>query len=211
MWENEGLYSFFFGGLHRCCLCDEEKVLSADGLCSKCQERIRQGVPPPPPPPLDGLAAGLAYDEYVSAAIYRFKAQEQKYLGGFLTQYMRIPSEWSGEVLVPVPLSAFRQFLRGFNQSHELALRLSATYGIPVDASLLKKSLYTADQKELGGNQRTDNLRYAFVAAPEAAGHRIILVDDVITTGATLSACAKALKNAGAAQVYAITAACVMR
>lgn len=213
MFEKEKfqLHTFLFGGLHRCCLCEREGIVGADGLCSQCRNKLRLCISPSPPPSLDGLTAGLQYDEKTASAIYRFKAREQLYLGGFFAQYMSIPSEWQGEMLVPVPLHPLREFTRGFNQSRELALYLSSAYGIPVCAPLLKKIRITADQKWLGGQERKKNLHRSFKAAPEAAGRRIILVDDVVTTGATLSACAQALKKAGAVKVYAVTAACVMR
>lgn len=209
--EKFQLHTFLFGGLHRCCLCDQEAALGAEGLCDECRKKLKLCIAPAPPPPLDGLTAGLLYNEDTSSAFYRFKAKEQLYLGGFFAQYMSIPPEWQGEMLVPVPLHPWREFTRGYNQSHELALYLSSAYGIPVCAPLLKKVRFTRDQKKLNAEERKKNLRRSFKAAPEAAGRRIILVDDVTTTGSTLSACAQALKKAGAVKVYAVTAACVMR
>lgn len=205
------LHTFLFGGLHRCCLCEKEATLGAEGLCDECRKKLRLCIAPTPPPPLDGLASGIQYNRDTASAFYRFKAKEQQYLGGFFAQYMSIPPEWQGEMLVPVPLHPWREFTRGYNQSHELALYLSSAYGIPVCAPLLKKVRFTQDQKRLNAEERKKNLRRSFKAAPEAAGRRIILVDDVITTGSTLSACAQALKKAGAVKVYAVTAACVMR
>lgn len=209
--EKFSLHTLLFGGLHRCCLCDEENALGEDGLCDDCRKKLRLCIAPAPPPPLDGLTAGIMYNEDTSSVFYRFKAKEKLYLGGFLAQFMSIPPEWQGEMLVPVPLHPWRQYTRGYNQSHELALYLSSAYGIPVCAPLLTKVRRTSDQKKLNAKERAKNLHKAFQAAPEAAGRRIILVDDVTTTGATLSACAQALKKAGAIKVYAATAACVMR
>lgn len=209
--EKFQLHTFLFGGLHRCCLCERESVIGAEGLCDVCREKLRLCIAPTPPPSLDGLTAGIQYNRHTATAFYRFKAKEQRYLGSFFAQYMSIPSQWQGEMLVPVPLHPLREITRGFNQSYELALYLSSAYGIPVCAPLLKKVRITLDQKNLSIEKRTRNLRRSFKAAPEAAGRRIILVDDVVTTGSTLSACAQALKKAGAVKVYAVTAACVMR
>lgn len=209
--EKFQLHTFLFGDLHRCCLCDQEAALGAEGLCDGCRKKLKLCVSPTPPVHLDGLTSGIQYNTDTAPAFYRFKTKEQKYLGGFFAQYMSIPPEWQGEMLVPVPLHPLREFTRGFNQSHELALYLSSTYGIPVCAPLLKKVRLTQDQKRLNAQERKKNLRQSFKAAPEAAGHRIILVDDVTTTGSTLSACAQTLKKAGAVKVYAVTAACVMR
>ena len=110
---------------------------------------------------------------------------------------------------MPVPLHPLKALSRGYNQSRELALYLSSAYGLPVCPALLKKTRLTRAQKGLSAEERQKNLENAFMAAPEAAGRRIILVDDVCTTGATLCVCAAALKKAGAARVYAAAAACV--
>lgn len=213
MWgsEDSDLYTDLFGSWHRCCLCCREEIVGEDGLCRSCREKMRLCINPTPPPPLDGFIGGLLYDHVVIPTFYRFKNRDQVYLAQFFAQYMYIPPEWRGELLVPVPLHPLRHAIRTYNQSHELALYLSSAYGIPVCAPLLKKVRPTPQQKWLSGDEREKNLRRAFKAAPEAAGRRIILVDDICTSGATLSACARVLKKAGAAKVFAVTAACVMR
>jgi ComF family protein len=113
-----------------------------------------------------------------------------------------------GEVVVPVPLHHSRLRERGFNQAADLARHL----GLPV-LSALRRVRATATQTSLPAAQRHRNVRQAFVATRRVhaiRNSRVILVDDVCTTGATLEACARALKEAGVAHVAALTAARVI-
>jgi ComF family protein len=110
--------------------------------------------------------------------------------------------------VVPVPLHASRRRHRGFNQASDLARHL----GLPV-VRALRRTRATATQTDLPAAQRHRNVRDAFVVTRRGrtlAGHVVVLVDDVSTTGATLEACARALKAAGAAEVRALTAARVV-
>lgn len=118
-------------------------------------------------------------------------------------------------LLVPVPLHLLRHMWRGFNQSWELCQLLSEHTGIPA-AQILRRRVRTRTQARLGQKARLANLRGAFAlrrqfpwaSLPDLRGRRILLVDDVLTTGATAHECAKILKrNAGAEKVVVITAA----
>ncbi len=111
---------------------------------------------------------------------------------------------------MPVPLHRSRRRQRGFNQAHELGARLDLPL---VDA--LRRTRATPSQTDLPADARHENMRNAFalrrwLAAPALAGLRIVLVDDVSTTGATLEACAEVVRAAGAADVSAVTAARVV-
>lgn len=111
----------------------------------------------------------------------------------------------SYDLIVPVPLHWSRLLKRRFNQSQLLAKSIGHAAGIPTDVSLLKRSRATPSQGTLGRKKRFTNVNKAF-AVPEKAkerlkGQSILLVDDVLTTGATVSACAAVLKAAGAARV----------
>jgi ComF family protein len=121
-------------------------------------------------------------------------------------------SEW---LLVPVPLHYIRQMKRGFNQSWELCRMLHETTGIPT-ASVLRRTRQTSTQARLHRKQRLENLRGVFAlrrslpwsTQPVLKGKKILLVDDVLTTGATAHECAKVLKReAEAEKVVVITAA----
>ncbi len=112
------------------------------------------------------------------------------------------------DLLVPVPLHPQRERERGFNQATLLARRLSQAARIPVVEHLARRQRDTRPQVGLNMHERAQNMAGAFVAdAALAAGRRIVLVDDVCTTGATLEACAAALRAAGAAEVRGLTVA----
>jgi len=109
------------------------------------------------------------------------------------------------DALVPVPLHWRRLWARRFNQSAMLAAAISAESGVPVATGLLKRVKPTAQQVGLSRTERAANVQGAFRVPPEArggvAGRRLVLVDDVLTSGATVDGCARALLRAGAANV----------
>jgi competence protein ComFC len=112
------------------------------------------------------------------------------------------------DIIVPVPLHPTRRRERGFNQASLLAELLSARISIPCKP-LLKRIRYTTTQTALDRTERIENLHNAFRLRKKAdvRGLHVLLIDDVLTTGSTLSECARVLKRAGAASVYAATAA----
>lgn len=134
-----------------------------------------------------------------------------KPLGARLAAVYR--AEWeAGEVdaVVAVPLARARQRQRGYNQALLLARELARACGLPVIERACRRVRPTAPQTGLTRAQRLENLRGAFTAGRDARlldGKRLLLVDDVFTTGATLSACARTLLSAGASEVHAITVA----
>lgn len=112
------------------------------------------------------------------------------------------------DLVCPVPLHPRKERQRGFNQSARLAERLAEALGAPCDARLLRRTRETRPQPGLTRAERERNVRDAFVAAPgtlPVEGARVLLVDDVMTTGATVSACAAALRAVGATRVWAVT------
>ena len=112
----------------------------------------------------------------------------------------------SPDLLIPVPVHPSRRRARGFNQAEELARRLSERLGIPMSAGILFRIRKTSPQKSLTPAERLQNLEHAFSARPHPKeARRILLVDDIYTTGATMEACARALKKNGAQEVYFVT------
>lgn len=113
------------------------------------------------------------------------------------------------DLLIPVPIHPLRLLKRRYNQSALLCKYLSAKSGIAVDYTSLVRALNTVPQVQLSGNARRNNLKHAFaVAAPQnIRGKKIVLIDDVTTTGSTLNECAKVLHKAGAAAIYSLTLA----
>jgi competence protein ComFC len=114
----------------------------------------------------------------------------------------------SFDLIVPVPLHPARQRERGFNQASLLAESLSAETSMPC-RGVLQRIRYTTTQTALDRSERMENLHNAFRLRKNAdvRGLRVLLIDDVLTTGSTLSECARVLKRAGAISVHAVTAA----
>ncbi len=190
-------------GPYQCYLCDEEDVIGEDGLCDACRSMLKYMPNPTCLQPLDDITVGLQYCDELSAAIMRFKKHGQKEYAGFFTQFLSVPQEWNADILVPVPMHPFKKWLRGFNHTELLASYLSASTGIPYSAKLLFKTKLSLDQKTIRDPaERRRNMRGSFTADPLVKGLRIVLVDDVFTTGATVYECAKTLKQKGAAAVY---------
>lgn len=113
------------------------------------------------------------------------------------------------EGLIPVPIHPLRRAMRGFNQAEEIARAVSQQTGIPLWSRLVRRRFYRRPQVGLTGAQRWENVQGAFevVRPPQAEGRRILLLDDVFTTGSTFDACADALKQAGAAEVIVLAIA----
>ncbi|HWR04634.1 MAG TPA: ComF family protein [Humidesulfovibrio sp.] len=112
------------------------------------------------------------------------------------------PELGQGAVLVPVPLHPRRLLMRGFNQSREIARLLSARHGLPIRQDALSRVRRTTPQMRLAREARAENIRGAFAARSQVLeGQAVLLVDDIMTTGATLEECARAMLAAGAKRV----------
>jgi ComF family protein len=109
-------------------------------------------------------------------------------------------------IIVPVPLHRSRLKRRGFNQSERIAVEVSKRSGIPHDPALMRWRA-TVPQVDLDADQRAQNVHGAFVARRMLTGQDVLLIDDVVTTGATLEACARACVEVGASRVRALTLA----
>jgi competence protein ComFC len=147
-------------------------------------------------------------------AIHHYKYDGHLWFEDFLAElFVQSARPWflqhSTDALLPVPLFSVRQSERGFNQAERLARRLSAEVEVPVRNDLLKRVLPTPSQTRLSRAERADNMRRAFaLKRPEKLdGRSFVLIDDVFTTGATTSACAKLLLKAGAERVAVWTVA----
>jgi ComF family protein len=114
---------------------------------------------------------------------------------------------WRMDLVVPVPLHLKRLGQRGFNQSAVMAGALGRRLDLPVRFDMLVRNQWTEPQTRLSRKERLENVKGAFEVSDRSSGkgHHILIVDDVFTTGTTLSECAKTLKAAGAAGVYALT------
>jgi ComF family protein len=166
------------------------------------------------PPAFAYARAAAEYGETVRRAIHAFKFGGRRALatplGDLLAGVDLADVAAPGpDLLVPVPLYPSRQRQRGFNQAELLAARLGRLSGLSVDRRALRRRRGTAVQADLPARERAANVRGAFVVGrPErVAGRDVLLVDDVMTTGATAGSCAAALLDAGAATVGVLTVA----
>jgi len=160
------------------------------------------------PPHFDATLALHPYAFPVDVLIQSFKYGHRlapgAYFGAALAEKA---AAVDADLLVPLPLHAARLRERGFNQALELARTLAAARGWPLDAGVCTRQQPTATQANLPWRERAANVRNAFHCTRDLAGLRIVLVDDVMTTGASLSECARTLKLHGAAQVTALVVA----
>ncbi len=170
-------------------------------------------------PPVYAMArAALAYDATSAPLIRALKFHDQwANLDRYVTlmQQAGVDVLAGAELLIPVPLHWRRLLKRRFNQSALLAYRLSARTGIPCVPNVLLRVRYTPPQMRLDRKTRLRNVRRAF-AVPLAArsqlkGKTVLLVDDVVTTGATITACCKALRKAGVREVRVLSLAKTIR
>lgn len=155
------------------------------------------------------VARGLVLE-----VIHRYKYRRALWFEPFLADLLirearPVLQEQHWDFIAPVPLHPLKHREREFNQAERLANYLSAATGIPLNTKLLRRVLPTTTQTQLTREQRAANMRRAFAANDSAGldGARIVLVDDVFTTGATTSACARALRAAGAGDVCVWTVA----
>ena len=172
--------------------------------CPDCQDQA---------PPLDICLAAVSYAWPWVDLIARFKFQQQAGWSNALATLM-MSTPWAEDILdkadlvLPIPLSAQRLAFRGYNQSWELAKQLSP---LKADVQMLLRTRDTPSQRQLPRHERLANLLGAFAVEPLRAaqlrGKRVVLVDDVMTTGASLHMAARVLRQAGAVHISALVLA----
>lgn len=159
----------------------------------------------------DAARAWGRYSGVLRKAILSFKRRHNTQLGSELAKSMAevlAQQSWEVNVLAPVPLAPHRLAQRGYNQADLLAQPLATECGLRYAGSILFRRHETIKQFELGAAQRWENLLGAFQAqGAELHNANVLLVDDIMTTSATLNAAAIVLKKAGARRVYAVTLA----
>lgn len=203
-------------GAWLCPACRSRIDILRPPVCSRCGQRIaaryslcaacwRQ------PLAIDGLRAAAYFSGPLRSAIHHFKYSGRRALAAPLGELLYdgyAVYQPPADVIVPVPLYGARERQRGFNQSLLLAQELGQRSGLPLAMGELARLRDTAQQMKLGRAERRQNVQAAFACTGNGlAGRRVLLVDDVCTTGATLEACAAALRQTGAASVWALALA----
>ena len=181
--------------------CDAELPRLKQPLCPRCALASPRGESCgrclAEPPPYDATVAALAYGFPADVLIHALKFRGELALAAFAGKLLLERISAAVDFIVPVPLSAERLRERGYNQSVEIARAL----GRPIELDVCARTRHTAAQTELPLADRRRNVRGAFLCRRGLGGKSIAVVDDVMTTGATLGEIATALKAAGAARV----------
>lgn len=185
----------------RCPLCAEPSAQS-----ERCGHCLGQS------PHFDATFALYRYDFPFDRLIHAFKYGGQLALAPWLgTALAEAVKEADFDLIIPLPLHPRRLCERGYNQSGEVAKFLARRLGRPLDLDHCRRSRATPPQAELPLDKRLNNVRGAFECSTDFSGLHILLVDDVMTTGATLDECARTLKLHGAARVSVAVAARALR
>ncbi len=204
----------------RCPWCDNVIGFTRHTACETELEKVRipagmVAVAPETSAHLAGAWACFRYVPPVSDAMLRYKMQKRRELAGVLAPYLVEKYTAEGlsgrfDLILPVPVSAATQRRRGYNQSALLAGALAAGTSLPVRYDLLHKIRETKRQMDLTREERRTNILGAYEAdnPEELAGRRVLLVDDVLTTGATANECANTLLLSGAAACGVLCLAC---
>jgi len=183
-----------------CGICGLPQV--SQGLCSRCQQSS---------PSFKILRSWTVFENPVQTALHRLKYRRDIGLGemlaGQMSEFVK-GLNWPVEVILPIPLGKKRLRERGYNQVAMVALPLSLQLGLDYQPNALTRARETRSQVGLSAVERQENVQDAFHADPKkVSGRTVLLIDDVSTTGATLSSAAEALYASGAREVYAVTIA----
>jgi ComF family protein len=189
------------------CVCCGLPLEATDAeLCGACVAR---------PPRIQRTRSAVAYGDLSRSVAIRLKYGRKVALARTMARYMA-PLVGSGDgdaILVPVPLHRSRLWRRGFNQSALVAAELARSTGLRSEPRLIKRTKRTPALKGMSLSQRRRTVAGAFSidVSAELEGRTVVLVDDVLTTGSTANACARALKRAGAARIELVSWARVVR
>ncbi len=196
--------SFEFSKAHRCIYCCKVLFDSYTDICEDCLSENHS---------YDEAFSPFLYGGEVKEAIVRFKYRGRPEYAAFFARCIfeygkeRI-GRWEPDALIPVPIHSSRLAKRGYNQAELLARELSKLTEIRVETALIKRTKKTLAQKELSPLERRENLRSAFEYRGEGkVPKKLVIVDDIVTTGSTADAVSSLLKRQGAERVYLVSIA----
>jgi ComF family protein len=185
--------------------CADPQRIVRDGSCAACDAA---------PPSYDYARSAAVYEGQLREALHALKFSGRRALAaplGELAAEQCLAWLPAGiDALIPVPLAPERERERGFNQAALLARRIGRRLAVPTQPRWLARIRPTRPQSELAAAERRANVRGAFRASRRVAGRHVLVVDDILTTGATLDSCARALREAGARRVGVLTVARVL-
>lgn len=188
-----------------CSRCSAELPKLTGHTCPQCAEPTthgeRCGACLKDPPPFERTLAVWLYEFPVDRIIHALKYQHRIAIADWLGKHLAGHLHADDQYLVPMPLHPTRLRERGFNQAGEIARAASCRLKLPLLADCLVRERATAAQTELPPGKRRSNVRGAFACAADLTGKHIILVDDVMTTGATARECSRVLKLHGAREI----------
>ncbi len=182
----------------RCYKCSKPLNNTEQEYCSDCSRRthlFEQGI---------GI---FPYSTLLQQSLFKLKYGKRQEYGLFYGELAAVYAEeyirrWKIDCIVSIPLHRKRLEKRGYNQAELIAEALGEKVNIPVKKKILKRKINTEPQKDLNPEERRKNIRGAFTAGEGIRGEKVLLIDDIYTTGTTIDEAARALKKAGAEKVY---------
>ena len=201
--------------------CPDEEEGDAPALCMKCGAPLADEgeycrMCTAHPHVFEQGRAIFIYDDRWKRSLERYKFYGHREYADFYAAAMvkwggDAIRRWAPDLIVPIPLHRQKEKARGFNQARLIAEKAAGRTGIPVSSDILLKTRKTAAQKKLDYVHRRRNLKDAFSCRYRLSGERILLIDDVYTTGSTMDAAASCLKSAGAGPVFFLTLCIAVR
>ena len=209
-----------------CTVCGERLSVTEEVLCGKCNLHLpRTGFQRDPQEnimakmfwgqiPIERATALFYYEAHAKTAniIYELKYQNHpeigETMGRMMARELQISNFFEGiDGIVPVPLAKKRERQRGYNQSHELAKGISEITGLPIYKKVVRRTVFEGSQTSLGRWERNENVEQVFELkdATTIQGKHLLIVDDVVTTGATVIACAKELCKAEGVRISVLS------
>ena len=209
-----------------CVVCGRRLSVTEEVICNKCNLHLpRTGFSNNPYEnemaklfwgqiPIERAAALFHYESHAEIAniIYQLKYKNHPEIGPLMgrmvaTELKRDDFFDGIDVIIPVPLTKKRFRQRGYNQSEEIAKGISEVTGLPVNKEVVKRTAFKGSQTRRSRWDRQENVEYAFELTPgePIAGKHLLIVDDVVTTGSTIVACAKELVKAGSVKISVLS------